>query len=229
MIISFVRTRLAPVRDTALAAGTAAAALLAATEGFGGQVASEGIRPDIPQERASSEAKIPEQIQWETSLEDALAKAEASNRAVMVVCPYGTKTVSRNVGPPGSFGLTVELPTSRFLLELCREGNESVAAAVAAANLIAVKPPEAAGDYEGDSEERKEYIAMLEKYGLADMAPLVFFLTPDGTGLMPERRVDERSVISAIESVPIMLAEWIAKQSPPAEPAPPATRGHNTH
>jgi hypothetical protein len=229
MILSFVRTRLTPVRDTAIAAGTAAAALLAATDGLGGQAAREGIRPDIPQERAIPEAPVPVQIQWETSLEVALAQASASNRAVMVVCPYGAKTITRRAGPPGTLGITVELPTSRFLLELCREGNESVAAAIANAKLIAVKPPDAAGDYEGDSEERKAYVAMLVKYRVADKAPLVFILAPDGTGLRREHRTDERSVISAIEAVPVLLAEWIAKQTPPPEPAPPATRGHTTH
>ncbi len=226
MIHSFVGARLTPVRGAALAAGTAAAALLAATDGLGRAPATEGMRPDTPQERATAAVPSPDQIHWETSLAVALAQAAASNRVVMVVCPYGAKPVSRRTGPPFSMGITVELPTSRFLLELCRNGNESVAAAVARAKLIAVKPPDDAGNPWNDTDGRKAYVAMLEKYKVADAAPLVFFLAPDGTVLRQERRVSERNIARAIEAMPALLARWMANQARAPQPAPPATRGH---
>lgn len=233
MILSFVRTRLTPVRETALAAGTAAAALLATTEGLGmgRPPAPEGIRPDTHPERAESAVPLPGQISWAPSLAVALEQAAASNRAVMVVCPYGVETISRPSRPPATLGIeivgiTMEVPTSRFLLGLCRDGNESVAAAIAAAGLIAVKPADDAGHALGETEGRTAYLAMLREYGVAEVAPLVFFLAPDGTVLKQEHRADEHRMTAAIEAVPALLATWMANQIPVAPPAPRATRGH---
>lgn len=225
MILSIIRTRLAPIRDSALAVGTASAALLAATDALG-ELESFGIRPDIPPEPARPVVPAPVHIKWEASLAAALKQAAASKRAVMVVCPYGAEMVSRRTGPPGSLGILVEVPKSRLLQELCRDGNKSVAAAVTTAKLIAVKPPDEAGSAEGGVPARKNYVAMLEKYGVADDAPLVFFLAPDGTVLHREQPTDERKVVRAIEAVPVLLAKWLTAKQPPAEPAPPATKGH---
>lgn len=225
MILSFIRTRLAPIRDTALAAGTASAALLAATDVLGEDLPSRGIRPDLPPEPARPVVPAPGQIKWEASLAAALKQAAASKRAVMVVCPYGAEMVSRRTGPPGSLGILIEMPTSRLLQEVCRNGNPSVAAAVATAKLIAVKPPDEAGSTDSSVPARKNYVAMLEKYGVAD-APLVFFLAPDGTVLHREQSTDERKVVRAIEALPVLLAKWLTTQQPPVEPAPPATKGH---
>jgi hypothetical protein len=224
MILSIIRTRLAPIRDTALAAGTASAALLAATDVLG-EVASLGIRPDIPPEPAEPAVPAPAQIKWEATLAAALKQAAASKRAVMVVCPYGAKAVDRG-GPPGSAGITMEVPTSRFLQELCRDGNKSVAAAVATARLIAVKASDEAATPKADAPVRKSYVAMLEKYGVADAAPLVLFLAPDGTVLHREQAADERKLVAAVEAVPVLLAKWLTAKQPPADPAPPATKGH---
>jgi hypothetical protein len=157
MILSFVRARLAPIRDTALAVGTASASLLATTDVWSSEPATDGIRPDIPQERTKPTVPAPAQIKWEPSLAAALKQAAATNRAVMVVCPYG---------------------------------------------------------------------AMLEKCDVADDAPLVFFLAPDGTVLSREQMVDERKAVSAVAAVPVLLAKWLTAQKPPADPAPPATKRH---
>jgi hypothetical protein len=226
MILSIIRTRLAPIRDTALAAGTASAALLAATDVLGEDLPSRGIRPDLPPEPARPVVPAPAQIKWEATLAGALKQAAASKRAVMVVCPYGAQTVDRG-GPPGTAGITMEVPTSRFLQELCRNGNESVAAAIATARLIAVKASDEAATPEADAPMRKSYVAMLERYGVADAAPLVFFLAPDGTVLRREPLADERKVVGAVEAVPALLAKWLANRNPPAPPAPPASFGLN--
>jgi hypothetical protein len=101
-----------------------------------------------------------------------------------------------------------------------------VATAVTTAKLIAVKPPDEAGSAEGGVPARKNYVAMLEKYGVADDAPLVFFLAPDGTVLHREQPTDERKVVRAVEAVPVLLAKWLTAKQPPVEPAPPATKGH---
>lgn len=159
MILSFARNRLTPVRDTALAAGAAAAALLAAT-GHGGEAATDGIRPDIPASRAENPPPARRAIVWETSLETALAQAAASARAVMVVCPLGAKSVVQQVGPAGSRGITAEIPASAFLREVCENANAAVVDAVLAADLIAVKPP--------PGEAHDAYVARLEKYGVSD-------------------------------------------------------------
>jgi hypothetical protein len=226
MILSMFRTRLAPIRDTALAVGTASAALLAATDVLGEEMPSRGIRPDIPPEPAKPAVPAAGQIKWEASLVMALKQAAASKRAVMVVCPYGAEKVSRRTGPPGSLGILVELPKSRLLQELCNDGNPAVAAAVATAKLIAVKPPDEAGSTPDSVPARKEYVAMLKKYGVADDAPLVFFLAPDGTVLHREQPTDERKIVRAVETVPVLLAKWLTAQQPPVDPAPPATKGH---
>ena len=93
-----------------------------------------------------------------------------------------------------------------------------MAAAVASAKLIAVKPPDEAGSIRDDAAARKEYVAMLKQYGVARDAPLVFFLAPDGTVLSRVRPIDERKVVRAVEAVPVLLAKWLAAQPPPAEP-----------
>jgi hypothetical protein len=225
MILSILRTRLAPIRDTALAVGTASAALLAATDVHGEDLPSRGIRPDIPPEPVKPSVQTLGKIKWEASLAAALKQAAASKRAVMVVCPYGAETVGRG-GAPGTAGILIEMPTSRFLQELCRDENQSVAAAVATAKLIAVKPPDEAGSKVDGVPARKEYVAMMKKYGVADDAPLVFFLAPDGTVLHREQPTDERKVVRAVETVPVLLAKWLTAKQPPAQPAPPATKGH---
>ncbi|MEW6357459.1 MAG: hypothetical protein AB1696_14105 [Planctomycetota bacterium] len=220
MILSFVRTRLSPLRNTAITAGTAAAALLATTDYADSQEATKGIRPDTPTPPSTVTRTVPDSIQWQDSVEAALARAAASNRAVFVVCPYGVKWVTEEGAPPGSAGMRLELPSSRFLEDLCSKGNDSIEKAVVAANLIAVKLPVLRGKKVG------AYLAMLQKQGVAAAAPLVFFLAPDGTVLHRDNGADEAHVVGAIEAVPPLLAKWIAERTPPPKPAPPATKGH---
>ena len=218
MILSFARNRLTPMRDTALAAGAAAAALLATT-GYGEppEMATDGIRPNVPRPRTEKVQPGPNAIRWETALATALTQAAASNRAVMVICPLGAQVI-KPAGPPGSRGITIEIPRSPFLAELCEQGNAAVAEAVAAAGLIAFKPP--------PGEEHPYYLARLEKFGVRNVAPLVFFLAPDGTMLSQlVQPANEDKLVQAIRAVPPRLAAWMAKQRPPVTPAPPATKG----
>ena len=136
----------------------------------------------------------------------------------MVVCPLGAKPVTKHAGPPFSRGISIEIPRSPFLSELCETGNGTVADAVFAAGLIAVKPP--AG------EDHRAYVARLEKYGVSDAAPLVFFLAPDNTILSQfvlPAKADK--LVEAIRAVPPLLAAWMTKHRPPVTPAPPATQG----
>lgn len=217
MIVSFVRNRLAPMRDTALAAGTAAAALLATTT-YGGEPATDGIRPDVPEPRAEKVQANRHAIQWETSLDVALAKAAIANQAVMVVCPLSAKRVTKKTGPPFSRGITMEIPSSPFLSEVCEKDNAAVADAISGAGLIAVRPP--------PLEDHRLYVARLESYRVSDAAPLVFFLAPDGTMLSQlVQPASEHTLVEAIRTVPPVLAAWIIKHSRPIAPAPSGTKG----
>jgi len=229
MIAAFTRKRLPTIRDTAIAAGTAAAALLAATA-CDSEPATKGIRPDLPdaQNRLSHIPSTP--IAWATSLDDALAAAATSGQAVMVVCPYGGERTSRHTGPPGTLGITMEVPSSSFLVELCESGNPLVAEAIVAANLIAVRPSPAAGTpWDDEHGHRQAYVAMLTKFQALKEAPLIIFLAPDGTELgRCEKVMKSEKITQVIADIPLRLQQWHTRQPTPATPAPApaATRGH---
>lgn len=218
MIFSVIRTRLAPLRDTALAAGTASAALLAATDVHGDDHPSRGIRPDIPPEPVKPTVQRRSDQVGNLAGGGRSSEPRIRQRAVMVVCPYGAKTVRRRTGPPGTLGITVEMPTSRLLHDLCHKGIHTVNGAAATAKLIAVKPFGEAAWLKENAPGRQIYVKMLEKYGVADDAPLVIFLAPDGTVLSRVQPADERKIVGAIKAVPALLAKWLATRG--SLPAP---------
>ena len=215
MIAAFTRKRLPTIRDTAIAAGTAAAALLAATA-YGQNVVTEGIRPDLPKDNSGTPLSQVPEIEWAESLKAALEEAATNNQAVMLILPYGGKKPSTEKKPHmtttiAGDGFTLEVIFSPFLAELCGEGNRTVAKAVAKANLIAVKPA-ADNTSQWSKKDRRAYSVMLNKYQAVGTAPLVIFLAPDGTVLWRHRADSELRLVQTINSVPPRLATWLANK-----------------
>jgi len=212
MVASFMKNSWNSLRGPTMAAGTAAAALLAtefchAEPGHG---VTRGIRPDVPVKPAAGSQIAT--ISWMPSLDAAIASAASNKCAVMVVFPYTTESEEERRSPTD--GIRPDTPASRFLVDLCRTNSPAVSTAVKEANLLAVAVVTPA-----------VYLKTVDKFKVAGQTPIVLFLAPDQSVLHKAAPASDAEICEAIKTVPVLLQAWIATQQKPIRPAEPLTKG----
>jgi len=204
-----------------------------------------GIRPDVPEEAGP--------VLWMTALDDALAQAKKSNRAVMAVFmvakPFEEHTIQAVRGAM-AYRATVGEQSQQLIFKDSKE----LRGAVKSADLVAVKLAKPAKPREFTKDDTAEQIAQLEaehkayekaskvyeeafkKYALDEKKlPAVVWLAPDGSELSKVVQPDDEAVfVKLIREVPPQLAKWVTEQrkhQPPPDaeggirPDLPPTRG----
>jgi hypothetical protein len=208
------------------AAGLAAAALLAtATSCDAGEGVVKGIRPDVPptppaaQPAPNMEKSQAPPIAWMDSLDDALAKAKESRRAVMAVFLLPEE----DVRPLVIFGVSPamsQLDERRLSQVLLVSDEADVRAAVKDANLLAVKVTKPAATDKDAQQKSAAYQTLLKKHDLDGKLPAVVFLAPDGFALSQLiQPYDKKSLADAVKAVPSLLAQWLTAQRQREVPA----------
>jgi len=182
--------------------------------------ATDGIRPDVPDAAP--------QIAWFDTLDDALALAKKSNRAVMAVFLHPKPATERQPMVPVA-GIAPRVITAEETSQkVCQTDSKEFRFAVRDAALLAARitkpvyaltgketPVEVAQAQERHEEAARRYEALLKKYEIADKLPAVVFTAPDGSALsVLTQPAEEAKLIDGVKAVPPLLAKWLVKNRP---------------